>query len=101
MKYCFSAILVAIVLVSVPTFAQRNVTQAIDRDPVLEKDAKHNLDVAWQAFTPLKRAYKQVIFRFERPTLPILISRRSTNFYILRVCPAITFRRMKVSKRSI
>ena len=45
--------------------AQRNVTQAIDRDPILEKDAKHNLDVAWQAFTPLKRAYKQVIFRFE------------------------------------
>ena len=44
---------------------QRNVTPAIDRDPVLEKDAKHNLDVAWQAFTPLKRAYKQVIFRFE------------------------------------
>jgi len=45
--------------------AQRNVTQAIDRDPVLEKDAKHNLDVAWQAFKPLKRAYKQVLSRFE------------------------------------
>lgn len=45
--------------------AQRNVTPAIERDPVLEKDAKHNLDVAWQAFKPLKRAYKQVIFRFE------------------------------------
>jgi len=45
-------------------YSQRNVTQAIERDPVLEKDAKHNLDVAWQAFTPLKRAYKQVIFRF-------------------------------------
>ena len=47
------------------TFAQRNVTPAIERDPVLEKDAKHNLDVAWQAFKPLKRAYKQVLFRFE------------------------------------
>ena len=44
---------------------QRNVTPAIERDPILEKDAKHNLDVAWQAFKPLKRAYKQVIFRFE------------------------------------
>lgn len=45
--------------------AQRNVTPAIDRDPVLEADAKHNLDVARQAFTPLKRAYKQVLLRFE------------------------------------
>lgn len=44
-------------------FAQRNVTPAVD--PVLEADAKHNLDVARQAFTPLKQAYKQVIFRFE------------------------------------
>lgn len=46
-------------------FAQRNVTPAIDRDPIMETDAKHNLDVARQAFTPLKRAYKQVILRFE------------------------------------
>lgn len=45
--------------------AQRNVEPAIDRDPVLEQDAKHNLDVAWQAFKPLKKAYKQVIMRFE------------------------------------
>ena len=43
--------------------AQRNVTPVVD--PVLEADAKHNLDVARQAFTPLKQAYKQVIFRFE------------------------------------
>lgn len=43
---------------------QKNVTPAIDRDPVLEQDAKHNLDVAWQAFTP-KKAYKQVLLRFE------------------------------------
>jgi outer membrane protein assembly factor BamD (BamD/ComL family) len=65
MKLCLSALFAGLVLFSVPAFAQRNVTPAIDRDPVLEKDAKHNLDVAWQAFTPLKRAYKQVIFRFE------------------------------------
>jgi outer membrane protein assembly factor BamD (BamD/ComL family) len=45
--------------------AQRNVDPAIDRDPVLEQDAKHNLDVAWQAFKPLKKAYKQVLMRFE------------------------------------
>ncbi len=46
-------------------FAQRNIDPAIDRDPILEADAKHNLDVAWQAFKPLKKAYKQVIMRFE------------------------------------
>jgi len=47
------------------SIAQRNVTPAIERDPILEADAKHNLDVAWQAFKPLKKAYKQVILRFE------------------------------------
>jgi len=61
----FTLILFAILTFSISGIAQRNVTQAIDRDPMLEKDAKHNLDVAWQAFTPLKRAYKQVLFRFE------------------------------------
>ncbi|MEO7673355.1 MAG: hypothetical protein ABIU09_04670 [Pyrinomonadaceae bacterium] len=48
----------------VATFAQRNVTPALDKDPLLEADAKHNLDVAWQAFR-LKKAYKGVIMRFE------------------------------------
>ena len=47
------------------TRAQRNVTPALDRDPVMEADANHNLDVAMQAFTPLKKAYKQVLSRFE------------------------------------
>jgi outer membrane protein assembly factor BamD (BamD/ComL family) len=46
------------------SFAQRNLDPAIDRDPVLEQDAKHNLDVAWQAFR-LKKAYKGVLMRFE------------------------------------
>ena len=45
-------------------FAQRNVTPAIDRDPLMEQDAKHNLDVAWQSYK-LKKAYKGVILRFE------------------------------------
>lgn len=44
--------------------AQKNIGQAIDRDPLLEQDAKHNLDVAWQAFQ-LKKAYKGVLMRFE------------------------------------
>lgn len=65
MKNCLFALFVAISLFSIPSLAQRNIDPAIDRDPVLEQDAKHNLDVAWQAFKPLKKAYKQVIFRFE------------------------------------
>ena len=43
--------------------AQRNVTPTVD--PVLETDAKHNLEVARQAFSPLKKAYKQVLMRFD------------------------------------
>ncbi len=42
--------------------AQRNVTPQVD--PILEADAKHNLDVARQAFR-LKKAYKGVLLRFE------------------------------------
>lgn len=57
---------IAISLVAIASVsAQRNIDPAIDRDPVLEQDAKHNLDVAWQAFKPLKKAYKQVLMRFE------------------------------------
>src|SRR6476660_6856362 len=52
-----------LVLTSVAS-AQRNVTPAVDRDPLLEADAKHNLDVAWQSFR-LKKAYKGVIMRFD------------------------------------
>ena len=54
-----------LVLFGGSAIAQRNIDPAIDRDPLLETDAKHNLDVAWQAFKPLKKAYKQVILRFE------------------------------------
>src|SRR5688500_11925346 len=57
----------AVFLFSVPAssvFAQRNIEQAIARDPVLEADAKHNLEVAKQYFL-LKKAYKAVLMRFE------------------------------------
>lgn len=50
-------------LFSISALAQRNVTPATD--PVLEADAKHNLDVARQYFSPLKKAYKSVLDRFE------------------------------------
>ncbi len=43
--------------------AQRNITPTLDA--AMEADAKHNLDVARQAFTPAKQAYKQVLLRFE------------------------------------
>ncbi|MEJ7622741.1 MAG: outer membrane protein assembly factor BamD [Pyrinomonadaceae bacterium] len=54
----------AISILTATATAQRNVTPAIERDPVLETDAKHNLDVAWQSYK-LKKAYKGVIMRFE------------------------------------
>ncbi len=64
MKF-ISAIILALTILGLTAFAQRNVTPAIDRDPQLEADAKHNLDVARQYFSPLKKAYKSVIYRFE------------------------------------
>jgi len=56
-------LLVSITFLSSSANAQRNVTPAVD--PILETDAKHNLDVARQAFSPLKKAYKQVLLRFD------------------------------------
>jgi outer membrane protein assembly factor BamD (BamD/ComL family) len=69
MKYrtssLISVILLCLFAYSGTASAQRNVTPAIDRDPLMEADAKHNLDVAWQAFGPARKAYKQVLLRFE------------------------------------
>ena len=57
----FIALLLAL---SLPTLAQRNVVQAIERDPIAEAEAKHNLEVAKNYFL-LKKAYKAVLERFE------------------------------------
>lgn len=65
MKKLLASFALLIALFGLSAFAQRNIDPAIDRDPVFEQDAKHNLDVAWQAFKPLKKAYKQVLMRFE------------------------------------
>ena len=62
MKF-FSAIILGLTIFGFTASAQRNVTPTVDT--AMETDAKHNLDVARQAFLPLKKAYKQVIFRFE------------------------------------
>jgi outer membrane protein assembly factor BamD (BamD/ComL family) len=61
----FGFIVLGLMAFNSTAFAQRSPTPAIDRDPVLEQDAKHNLDVAWQAFGPARKAYKQVLGRFE------------------------------------
>lgn len=64
-KICLGLLIfVAIFALNANAAAQRNVTPAIDRDPLLEADAKHNLDVANQYFK-LKKMYKAVIMRFE------------------------------------
>ena len=60
----FAFILFGVAVFNSAATAQRSVTPAIDRDPIMEQDAKHNLDVAWQAFQ-LKKAYKGVIMRFD------------------------------------
>lgn len=54
----------AVGVFSAPALAQRNIEVKIERDPVLEKDAKHNLEVAWQYFK-LKKAYIGVLGRYE------------------------------------
>jgi outer membrane protein assembly factor BamD (BamD/ComL family) len=64
MKRYFPALITAFLLFSASASAQRNIEPKLDTDPVLEQDAKHNLDVAWQAFT-LKKAYKGALMRFE------------------------------------
>jgi len=45
-------------------FAQKPNNPPIQRDPILEADAKHNLEVARQYYK-LKKAYKAVLMRFE------------------------------------
>ncbi|MDQ3798027.1 MAG: outer membrane protein assembly factor BamD [Acidobacteriota bacterium] len=45
-------------------FAQKPIEQQVVRDPILEADAMHNLEVARQAFR-LRKAYKGVLMRCE------------------------------------
>lgn len=45
-------------------FAQKQIEPQLQRDPVLEADATHNLEVARQYFRT-KKAYKAVLMRFE------------------------------------
>ena len=45
-------------------YAQKQIEPQIVRDPILEADANHNLDVSRQYFKT-KKAYKAVLLRFE------------------------------------
>lgn len=60
----FFSFFVSIFAFSASVHAQRNIEQKLERDPILEADAKHNLEVARQYFK-LKKAYKAVLDRFE------------------------------------
>jgi outer membrane protein assembly factor BamD (BamD/ComL family) len=46
------------------SFAQKQIEQQVQRDPILEADARHNLEVA-QQYYKTKKAYKAVLLRFE------------------------------------
>ena len=65
MKLHLPLVILVLLLLSGSVFAQRSPAPAVDRDPLMEQDAKHNLDVAWQNFAPAKKAYKAVIMRFD------------------------------------
>ncbi len=57
-------LIVSVIVFAENSFAQKNIEPQIERDPILEADAKHNLEVAWQYFK-LKKAYKAVLDRCE------------------------------------
>ncbi len=62
--FLFLSLFVSFFAFSVNSYAQKQIEQAVQRDPVLEADATHNLEVARQYFTT-KKAYKAVLMRFE------------------------------------
>jgi outer membrane protein assembly factor BamD (BamD/ComL family) len=64
MKQNLLTILLLVFAASTAAYGQRNMAPAVARDPLMEADAKHNLEVAWNAFK-LKKAYKGVLMRFE------------------------------------
>jgi outer membrane protein assembly factor BamD (BamD/ComL family) len=60
----FLSLFVLFFAFSANIFAQKQIQQQVTRDPVLEADAKHNLEVA-QNYFRLKKAYRAVLLRFE------------------------------------
>lgn len=64
MKKAFIILSFVFLAFTATNFAQKPTDPQIQRDPILEADAKHNLEVAQQYFR-LKKAYKAVLMRFE------------------------------------
>lgn len=64
--FLFFSLIISFFVFAENSFAQQEETteQQILRDPILEADSKHNLEVAWQYFK-LKKAYKAVLDRCE------------------------------------
>lgn len=62
--FLFFSLIISFFVFAENSFAQKSVEPQIQRDPILEADSKHNLEVAWQYFK-LKKAYKAVIDRCE------------------------------------
>lgn len=60
----FFSFFVSLFVFSTNASAQKQIEPQVQRDPILETDAKHNLEVARQYFTT-KRAYRAVLMRFE------------------------------------
>ncbi len=62
--FLYLSFFVCLFAVSANVNAQKQIEPQVQRDPILEADAKHNLEVAQQYFK-LKKAYKAVLMRFE------------------------------------
>jgi outer membrane protein assembly factor BamD (BamD/ComL family) len=60
----FLSLLICFGAFSTATFGQKQIQPQIQRDPLLEADAKHNLEVA-QNYYRTKKAYRAVLLRFE------------------------------------
>jgi outer membrane protein assembly factor BamD (BamD/ComL family) len=64
MKKAFLISTFILLIFSVSAFGQEDDKNQVPIDSLLEQDAKHNLNVAWQYFK-LKKAYKAVLMRTE------------------------------------
>jgi outer membrane protein assembly factor BamD (BamD/ComL family) len=62
--FLFLSFIACLFMFSTNVFAQKQIEQKEVRDPILEADSMHNLEVARQAFR-LRKAYKGVLMRCE------------------------------------
>lgn len=62
--FLFLSLLACVFSFSPNIFAQKQIEVQVQRDPILEADANHNLEAA-QHYFKAKKAYKAVLMRFE------------------------------------